>query len=61
MMPEQVAKVIQSLGSEGITAFYVWLAVEFLDDLIFLGLLTWGCCSAWPSVKMLFEKIKDEM
>lgn len=52
---EELAKVIGALGSEGSTAFYVYIVAESLQYFAFLGLITWAARSAWPTVKKSIE------
>lgn len=48
---ERLVEILAQLGDDGLTAFYVWLAVEYISLWALLGLLTWGCRVVWKFVK----------
>ena len=50
-MNEEVAEIISSLGADGISAFYAYLAVDTLQLLLLSGLMVWGIRTAWPFIK----------
>lgn len=50
-MEDQIAEVLKSLGAEGLTAFYAYLAVDTLQLIFIVGMITWGLRSIWPTIK----------
>ena len=55
-MEKSMASIIESLGVEGINAFYFYVITERLEFIIFLGLATWAIRSAWPFIKKELER-----
>lgn len=50
-MKEELAKVLSELGTEGITAFYVYLVVDYVTLWIFLGFFGYGLKCVWNHIK----------
>ena len=50
-MDEKLAIVLEKLGSEGINAFYVYLAADYISLWILVGLLIWGVRTVWSKIK----------
>ena len=57
MLDDKMAVVLEKLGTEGITAFYVYLAVDYISLWIFIGLSIWGIRTVWKHEK---EKINSK-
>ena len=51
-MDEKVAELLVGMGADGITAFYVYMAVETLQLFVIVPLTGWG---AWKALKYLME------
>jgi len=54
-MEDKLAEVINSLGAEGVDAFYFYVIAEKVEFAIFMGLCVWGCRAAWSVIKKEFE------
>ncbi len=50
-MNEKLAIVLTELGADGIQAFYVYLALEYIGLFTILGLITWGVRTVWKQKK----------
>ncbi|WP_299076458.1 hypothetical protein [uncultured Paraglaciecola sp.] len=54
-MDDKLAELLNSLGAEGLDAFYFYVIAEKIEFAIFIGLCTWGVRSAWRVVKKDFQ------
>ena len=50
-MEEKLATVLEQLGSDGIEAFYVYLAFDYVSLWVFVGLCVWGARTVWNKRK----------
>lgn len=50
-MNEKLAIVLEQIGADGITAFYVYLALEFITVWVFFGLLIIAGRAVWKRIK----------
>jgi hypothetical protein len=48
-----ILKLLAELGSDGITAFYVFLAVDTFQLLMLILMTGYGIKKAWPQIKDL--------
>lgn len=46
-MKDQLAIVLENLGADGIQAFYVYLALDYISLWILIGLVVWGVRAVW--------------
>ena len=56
LFENELAAVLHKLGEDGITAFYIWLALEYASLFILLGLCSWGARSVWKAWWKWFKK-----
>lgn len=46
-MEDKLIEVLKNLGDEGIQAFYVYTALEYITIWALIGLSVWGVRSIW--------------
>ena len=52
---EKLVTVLETLGSEGIDAYYMYLFLDYASMWILFGLCSWGARSVWNVVKKDFN------
>ena len=50
-MEDKLTIVLEQLGSDGITAFYVYLAVDYISAWLLIGILVYGARTVWKKLK----------
>lgn len=55
MSEEKLMMLLEKLGAEGISAFYVYLALDYVSIWLLIGLITWGVRTVWKQVKVDFK------
>ena len=52
-MNEELLKILADLGSEGINAYYLYLALDYGSLWVVIGLCTWGARGLFKILKEL--------
>lgn len=50
-MNDELLKILESLGADGIQAFYVYIALDYISIWALIGLCIWGARTVWGKVK----------
>ncbi len=54
-MNEKLIQMIEALGADGLTAFYVYIINDSLQLFFLLGLVAWGARAVWPTLKKTID------
>jgi len=56
---EKLSVVLETLGSDGITAYYVYLFLDYGTFWVVTGLIIWGCRTLFTHLKKQQEEDKN--
>lgn len=51
MTNEMLLKMIESLGSDALVAWYAYLIAHYASMYIVIALILWGVRRAWPTIR----------
>jgi len=51
VMDEKMELLIRGLGDDGLQAFYIYLAADYISGFIMIGLFIFGIRAVWKKVK----------
>ena len=51
MVDERILVLLETLGTDAINAFYVYLALSYGTIWVILGLGVWGVITGWKHIK----------
>lgn len=50
-MSDELVMVLKELGNDGLTAFYVYLVLDYIGLYALIGLAAWGIRTIWKDYK----------